>query len=208
MKKLMFGAAFAVLATSIPAAVPAQRVPDASIVVVDRGRIYRECAACVTAQAQLQALGTQANTRAQQLGQPIQIEMQSIQQAAQAAEAQQGAARTTAEAAVRARIQALQTRQNTANQEIQNLEQNLQLTQAHVIKQISDQLEPIVRQVMQARNANLALDVSSTIGHAPALNVTNDVMARLNQVLTTISVTPMPQPATGQAPQQQQPQGR
>jgi len=203
MTKLLFGTALAVLAAAIPASAPAQRAPAAVIVVVDTDRVYRECNACRTAQQQLQTQVTQAQQRAQTLGQPIQTEAQSIQQAATAARNQQGAARTQAETALNQRVQALQTRQNTANQELARLEQNIQSTRANVVRQINAQLNPAITQVMNARGANVALDVNATLARGPALDVTNDVLAALNRTLTTISVTPLPQQQ-----QQQRPQGR
>jgi Skp family chaperone for outer membrane proteins len=205
MNKLLIGTALTVLAAAVPAVAPAQRAPAAAIVVVDTDRIYRECTACRTAQTQLQAQVTQAQQRAQTLGQPIQTEAQSIQTAAQAARNQQGAARTQAETALNQRVQALQTRQNTANQELARLEQNIQSTRANVVRQINERLNPVVNQVMTARGANLALDVNATLARSQALDVTNDVLAALNQQLTTISVTPLPQQ---QQQQQQRPQGR
>ena len=41
---------------------------------------------------------------------------------------------------------------------------------------------------------------------APTIDVTNDVLAQLNQQLPSVSVTPLP--AQAQQPAQQQPQGR
>ena len=199
-------AALATAALSTASAAPAQRIGGAVVAVVDTGRILRECTACVAATSQLQTQITALQQRAQQLGQPIQTEDQSIRQAAEALRAQQaGAARTQAETALEARIRALQTQQNTANQEIQRSEQNIQSTRAHVAQQINTRLDPIISEVMTARGANLAVDTAATLGHAPSLDITNDVLARLNQQLPSVSVTPLPQQA---APAQQQPQGR
>ncbi len=135
------------------------------------------------------------------MGQPIQSEGQSIEQAARAAANQQGAARTTAETSLQQRVNALQAKQNAANQELQRLEQNIQSSQANVVRQINVRLNPIITQVMNARGANLALDTEATLARSPALDVTNEVLAALNQQLPSVSVTPLPQ-------QQQQPAGR
>jgi hypothetical protein len=55
---------------------------------------------------------------------------------------------------------------------------------------------------MTARGANLAVDRGATLAAAPALDITSEVLAQLNQQLPSVSVTPLPQA------QQQQPQGR
>ena len=203
MNKLAFGAAFAALSVALPGIAQAQRTPGAVIVVVDTDRIFRECTACRAAQTQLQGMVTSARTRAQQLGQPLQTEAQSIEQAAAALRNQTGAARTAAETALNTRVQQFQTRQTTAQQEVARLEQNVQSTQANVLRQINEKLNPIFGQVMTAHNANIALDVNATLARSNALDVTNEVLAALNTALPTVSVTPLPQ-----APAQQQPQGR
>lgn len=197
MNKFIFGAALGALALGVPAAAPAQKAPGAVVVVVDTDRVFRECTACRAAQTQLQTQITSAQQRAQQLGQPIQTEAQSIEQAAAAVRNQQGAARTAAETALQTRLQALQTRQTSANQELQRLEQTIQSTRAHVMQQISTRLNPIINQVMTQRGANLAVDSGATLAHASALNVTDAVLAQLNQQLPSVSVTPLPQ---GQQP--------
>ncbi|MEA2998583.1 MAG: outer membrane protein [Sphingomonadales bacterium] len=203
MNKFLFGAAIAAATLAVPAS--AQRAPQASIIVVDTGRVFSECIACRAASAQLQTMVQQGNARAQQLGQGIQIEGQSIQQAAQAASTQPvGPARTATENGLRQRAQALDARQTSANQEIQRLEQNLQSTRANVARQLNERLNPIYTTVMNAHGANLVLDTDATLNHAPALDVTNEVLAALNAAVPSVSVTPLPQ----QAPNPAQPQGR
>lgn len=197
MKKLILATAAA--AALVPAAAPAQRINPAVVAVVDTQRIFAECTACIAANTQLQAQLTQLRTRAQTLGQPLQTEAQSIQQAVNALNGKQP------DAALQQRITSLQTRQNTANQEIQQGEQNLRSTQAHVAQQISQRLNPIINTVMQSRGATLVLDKGNTLAVSPSLEVTNDVLAQLNQQLPSVSVTPLPQQ---QAPAQQQPTGR
>jgi len=197
MKKILFGAVVA-LSLAAPTAAPAQRVAPAQIVVVDTDRIYRECTACRAAQTQLQTLGTQLQQRAQALGQPIETELQSIQQAAEAARNQSGAARTTAEQQLQQRAQRLEQQRSSAQQEVARMENNIRSTQAHVIQQINQRLNPIINQVMTQRGANLAVDVNATLAHNATLNVTDAVLAALNQQLPSVQVTPLPQ-------QQQQP---
>jgi Skp family chaperone for outer membrane proteins len=102
-----------------------------------------------------------------------------------------------------ARIQALQTKQNTANQELTGREQTIRSTQQHVQQQIGTRLGPIINTVMTSRGAALVVDRSATLAVSPTLDITNDVLAQLNQQLPSVSVTPLP---AGQ--QQQQPQGR
>lgn len=206
MQKYAFGAAIAALSLALPSAAQAQRAPNAVVVVVDTERVYRECAACVAAQAQIQTLVTNARNRALEIGQPLQTEAQSIQEAAAALRNQSGAARTAAETALNTRAQAFQQSQTAAQQEVARLEQNVQSTQANVVRQINERLTPVINQVMTARNANLAVDIGATLAHAAGINVTDQVLAQLNAALPSVSVTPLPQPAAPAQPAAAQPQ--
>lgn len=196
MKKFVFGAAFAALAIAVPASAPAQRLGAAVIAVIDTARIFRECNACRTAQTQLQQQVDQARQRQQQLSQPIQTEGQSLENSLKALNGK------APDAALQGRIQAFQARQNTANQELQNRQVTIQRNQQYVAQQINTKLDPIIKSVMQSRGANIAVDVQATLATSPSIDVTNDVLAQLNQQLTSINVTAPAAPANAQ------PQGR
>lgn len=193
MTKLFFGSALAALALAIPAAATAQRIGGAIIAVVDTDRISRECTACRAAATQLQTQGNTLRTRAQTLQQQLTTQGQPIQTAV-AALGPNG----RPDAALQARITAFQTAQNNANQELERARVNLQSTQAHVQQQLNTRLLPIINTVMVARGANVAVDRGATLASAPALDITNEVLAQLNQQLPTVSVTPLPQQAQPQ----------
>jgi outer membrane protein len=205
MKKIILGATFSALALGVPGIAHAQKVPAAVVVVVDTDRVYRECTACVSAQTQLQALVTSSRNRAQELGQPLQTERQSLEEAAQALRNQTGSARTSGETALNTRLQAFQQKQTAAQQELAQLEQNIQSTQANVLRQINERLNPVISQVMSARGANVALDTNATLARGANLDVTNQVLAQLNAALPSVSVTPLPAPAAAPAATQPQP---
>jgi len=197
MTKLYFGAALAALAATIPAAAPAQRLSPAVIAVVDVGRVSTECTACRAAATQLQTQAQQLQQRAQTLQQQLQTEGQPIQTAVNALNGKQP------DAALQQRITAYQTKQNSARQELGQSEERLQSTQLHVNRQISERLRPILNTVLQQRGATVILDKGSTLASGANVDVTNDVLAQLNQQLPSVSVTPLPQQQT-----QQQPTGR
>lgn len=202
MTKYLLGAATAALLLAMPGAASAQRAPAATIVVVDTERLLSECTACRAAATQLQGMIAAGQQRAQQLSAPIQAEQQSIQTAAQAAANQPlGAARTATETSLRQRYQALQGRQDAANQELQRLDQNIQSSRANVARQLNERLAPIYTQVMNAHGANLLVEQAATLAHAPALDVTNEVLTALNAAAPSVSVTPLPAPPPGTQPQ-------
>jgi outer membrane protein len=207
MNKLLLGTAAAVLAFT-PFAAIAQRATPALIVIVDTDTIFRTCTACVAAQGQLQGMITALQQQQQTLSAPIQSEAQSIEAAATAARNLTGAARTSAEAAIQTRLGALQTRQNQANQTLQRQEANIRSSQANVSQQLSARLDPIVRQVMSARGANIVMPKGATLAASDALDVTSEVLAALNQQLPSVTVAPLPQSANPAQPQPPRPQGR
>jgi outer membrane protein len=207
MNKLLLGAAAAALSLT-PVAASAQRATGALILIVDTDTIFRTCTACVAAQGQLQGMITALQQQQQALSAPIQAEATALQTAAQAAQAMPaGAARTAAEASLRTRAAALETRQNQANQTLQRQEQNIRSSQANVSQQLSARLDPIVRQVMTARGANIVLPKAATLAASDALEVTTEVLAALNQQLPAVTVAPLPA-AAGTTPPATRPQGR
>jgi outer membrane protein len=195
MKIILTIAALAASALAIPSTALAQRAPAAVIVVVDSERIYSDCTACRTARTQLQTRVTALQTRQQTLANQLRPEGQAIQTAVQALNGR------TPDAALRARAEAFQKKQEDANQELARSQQNLQSIQANIVRQINARLNPVINQVMAARGANIALDVDATLAHSQTVNVTAEVLAGLNRALPSVSLTPLPQ-------QQQQPQGR
>jgi Skp family chaperone for outer membrane proteins len=191
----MLSAAAAALA--IPAAASAQRAPAAVIVLVDTSKVYNDCNACKTAQAQFQAQATAAQNRQKTLAAQLQPEHEAIQKAIDALAGKQP------DAALRTRVENYQKKSEDAQQEIARAEQNLQSIRANIIRQIDVKFGPAVSQVMAQQGANIALDMDGTIAHGPGTDVTAAVLAALNSTLSSISVTPLPQQQ-----QQQQPQGR
>ncbi|MBA2466602.1 MAG: OmpH family outer membrane protein [Sphingomonas sp.] len=182
------------LATVAPTAALAQQAPPAVVVVVDGSRIYRDCTACKTAQTQLQARVTALTTRQRTLSNQLRTESQPIEAAVRALNGAQP------DAALRTRITAFQTKQDQANQELQRSQENLQSIQANVLRQINARFNPVMTQVMTARGANIAVDVSNTLAHSGTVDVTAAVLAGLNAALTSVTLTPLPANAQQQPP--------
>ena len=199
------------VAAAIVAAIPTgaiaqQRVPAAVVAVVDTNRVLRECTACVSATAALQAQDTNFQQRRQALLSPLQAEEQALEAEVARIQGLSGAARTAAENAARPRLEAFNQRRQTAAQELQTLQQNFESTRVHVGVQLNRALEPIYNTVMANRGANLIISTDARLGNSPTLDVTNDVLAQLNRSLPAVSITPMPQQAPPAQPAQPQPQ--
>lgn len=173
----------------------AQRVPAASVAVVDLDRVGRECTACRTAAATLQSQITAFTTRRQTLTTQLQPERTSLQTAVTALRGKEP------DAALRTRIQAFQQREATAAQELERQQNQIQRNQAYISQQINAKLIPLLQPAMERRGANVLMDSGAALRYATNLDITNDVLAALNAVLTSV-VTTAP------AQTQQTPQGR
>jgi outer membrane protein len=186
-------ALIAVSALATPAL--AQRVPAASVAVVDLERVGRDCNACKSASAALQSQVNAFNTRRQQLTTQLNPERQQLQTAVTALAGKQP------DSALTQRIQAFQQKEATAAQELERQQTQIQRNQAFISQQINAKLVPLLQPAMDRRGANVLMDTQSAIRFASTLDITNDVLAALNAALTSVSTT-------APAQTQQETQGR
>lgn len=193
MKRLLISASL-VGTVILPSVAHAQAVPAAAVAVVDLEKVSTECNACRTAIAALQAQQTALNNRRQTLAAPIEAEQKAIQAAVDALPKGK-----QPDAALKARYNALQAKQQQGSEELQRQLAQLQRNAAYVNQQIQDKLNTVYTPVMQRRGANLLVDVRATLATSQNVDVTNDVLAALNAALPSIVTT---------APAQAQPQGR
>jgi Skp family chaperone for outer membrane proteins len=187
-------AASAALALLPLAPVAAQTLSPAVIVIVDLDRIVNESAAGKAAATELQGRASALRTRAQTLQGQLQTDAQAIQQGQQN--------KTLQGPQLEQRVKAFQDKENAARAELERGENDLGRAQQYVVQQITTAANPIITQVMREKGAQIALAERATIQHSASLNITNDVLARLNTALPKVSTTPPPpqQPAAAPAP--------
>lgn len=178
--------AAALLAAAATPAI-AQQLSPAVIVIVDMDRVVNESAAGKTAGTEIQAKITSLQTRATTL----QTQLKTDADAIQAGQAN----KSLAGPALEQRAQAFGQKQQQAQQELARLEQEIGRSRQYVIQQISTAANPIITQVMRERNATVALQKEATLQHSASLEVTNDVITRLNTSTPRVSTTPPAQPA-------------
>ena len=197
MTKTLLIAAATIAAVALPSAAQAQALPAAVVAVVDIEKVTSTCNACRTAITSLKSQVTTLQNREKALGAPLQTEQKAIQAAIDALNGKEP------DAALQARVKAFQAKQQQGVAELQRSQQQLQLNQQYVNKQIADKIGPIYSQVLQKRSANLMVEIGTTLASGASLDVTNDVLTALNATLPSISTT-----APAQPQQQAQPQGR
>lgn len=184
-------AAFVLGTVSVPAV--AQQLSPPVIVIVDMDRVVNDSAAGKTAGTEIQGKITNLQTRATTL----QTQLKTDADAIQAGQAN----KSLAGPALEQRAQAFGQKQQQAQQEIARLEGDIGRSRQYVIKQISDAAQPIITQVMRERGATIALAEGATLQHSASIDVTNDVVTRLNTSLPRVSTTPPAAPAAA-APRQ------
>jgi Skp family chaperone for outer membrane proteins len=194
MKTLFVCTALAASAL-MPAAAAAQAVPAAVVAVVDLQRVTSECTACKTATAALRSQVANFQNREKALATPLETEQKAIQAAINALQGKEP------DAALQTRVRAFQTKQQSAAQEVQRLQAQIQRNQQHIQQQIAAKLGPIYQQVMQRRGANVLVETGATLATSTSVDVTSDVLTALNSALPSVQTTA---PAQAQA----QPQGR
>ena len=157
---------------------------------------------CVFFNQQLLATSTagqSVQTRMQQLATEVQGELQpyatSIQTEAQAL--QQGAATIPADQ-MNQRRQALQQRAQEAQQLQQTREDELRYTLSEQRRLISVAVEPILVALYQEKGCGILLDRESVFIMNPAMDITGDVIARLNTSTPSLTFNRMPVPAQAQ----------
>jgi Skp family chaperone for outer membrane proteins len=175
-------AAAALLAAAVPVA--AQQLAPPVIVIVDLDRIVNDSAAGKAAATELQGRANTLRTRAQALNSQLQTDAQAIQQG-QANKTLQGPQ-------LEQRVKAFQDKENAARAEVGRGEEDLARAQQYVVQQINNAAQPIITQLMREKGASVALAERATIQHSASLNITNDVLARLNTQLPKVSTTPPP----------------
>ena len=191
MKTMLKTAALAAgLALAAPLA--AQTLPPAVIVVVDMDRVFNTSAAGKTAQGELKTRLEGIQTRLQTLRTQLTTEQQTLVKSRPTAA---GPALTAWETKARD----LQTRSEAAEKELGQRDRDFQASRQNVLRQLNDGPQPIISAIMRERGASIALAEGATLQHTAAIDVTTDVIARLDKSLPRVSTAtpaaPAPAPA-------------
>lgn len=187
MMKMMKVAAAALLLSVSAAPVMAQQLSPAVIVLVDMDRIVNESAAGKQASTELQTKISGLQSRASSLQTQLKTDADAIQQGQ--------ANNSLAGAQLEQRARAFQAKQQAAQQELGRLENDVQRSRQYVIQQIDTAAQPIITQIMRERGASIVLAEGATVQHSASLDITTDVITRLNTSLPRVSTTPPAAPA-------------
>jgi Skp family chaperone for outer membrane proteins len=84
----------------------------------------------------------------------------------------------------------LQTRQQAAQRELQGLYTPIGRAQAYAEEQVVAKLDPALKAAMNAKRVGLVLQPQATVSYQPVADITNDVIAQLNLLVTQVGIVP------------------
>ncbi len=152
--------------------------PATKIATVDRQAILRLSAVGKDIMMQVEALSKQAegDFRAQQQG--LQMEAQNVQQQT-----------ALLSADVKAQKQKdLQAKEQAFQRRVGDRQNQLQQALVNAQTQVEQTLTPILKELMSQRGANVLLDRGAVVYASGEIDITNDVIQRLDQALPHVKV--------------------
>ncbi len=190
MKSLVLGAAVLASAASLATAGHGQgrnATPPAPVVATaDVDGAVQQSAAFTIAVTQIQTTYAPQIANRTVRAQVLQAELQVLGTAAQAEQA-----RTPQNvAALQAAITAYRTRQEAAQQELQELSQPIDLAVTYVREQITLQLSDAVRAATAARGISVLLNNEAIVWRADGSDLTPAIVAELNRLVPNVQIVP------------------
>ncbi len=156
-----------------------------TILVVDQNRVLKTSEVGQHVKRQIESIGAQMEAELQAQVTPMLTERDSL--AAELKGMSADALRTRTD--LQQRAQSLQEKDNKAKLEASYKQKELQITEQKAIAQINQRLSTILETMVAERGADLILDRSLVIYSAKTVDITEDVISRLNSQLKTVAVT-------------------
>src|SRR5690606_13665758 len=173
-------------------AAPAASAARSSYLVVDLNRVVRESAALKAAQPTLDAKRNALENKLKTYQSQLEADAKALQQ-----QAESGIA---APDVLQAKQRELQQKAQKADEDVANLRSDYARTENHVVDQILEGSRPVINQIIQERGATLVLNREAVVFANTSIDITGDVIARMQKSLPTVSTTPpAPQTAAQQA---------
>ena len=177
---LLLAATVAAPALALPSAAQAQ------VAVANPEAAIANSKAWATAKTQIQTTYKAQIDQAEARRKAISTELQPLVTAYQTA----ANAPNANEAALRTQAQNIQTRENSANQELQRLTAPAQRAQSYVLEQISAKLKDAIDNAARARNAVVVVRPDAALSVQPSADITPAVTTELDRLVPSVNATP------------------
>lgn len=173
---------------------PGTPLPPAVIAVVNTQRILAQAKAAVSIRNQIEQMRTQAQAQITRNEEGLRAEEQEL--------ARQRS--VLAPQAFQDRERAFRTRVGQMQEQVQNLQRDLENAYNNAMVEVRQAMGPIFVEVTRTRGVNLILDNNQVVFGERSLEVTDEIIQRLDAALPTVRVQTPPGLGGGTAPAAQQ----
>jgi outer membrane protein len=179
----------ALLAAPIVSAPPAHaQAAVQNVLVVDLDQVVARSVAGRDVQSKLQGIRNQITGELQAEANGLQNDQKALGPRFQGKSPQQALEELQKDQNLAKQYQSYQQRLQAAVEKENLRNQELQVTRDRAINQVLQAADPIVQELLTQRGALIVLERGSVYKMQPAVDITNDVIARLDQRLKTVSV--------------------
>lgn len=198
LQHLLAAAALGLAALAAPALAFAE-----DVLVVDLSRVYRDSLAGKDAQTKLRTIGGTVNTELKADADGVVAEQQKLGPLKDKSdeEAQQILA---GDPSLQQAYQAFVTKAQALEQKKQLRQRELQATEQRAVDAVLKGTEPILNDLLTERKALVVLERNNVAVAAPSVDITQDVITRLDVRLKAVPVTKVDLEAEARAEQQRQ----
>lgn len=165
-----------------------------TIIVLDDAQVFQDSRAGKDIQTKLRNIETQINNELDPSRRALETLAQSIQPKLQGKTPEE----IGADAALVAELNRFQQQRQEFAQKQQVVSQEFALTQQQALVDFTNAVEPIIMEVMQERNAQIVMEKGMALFTADSIDVTADIVAKLDQRTPAIAVTRRRVPAQPQ----------
>ncbi|MEL6831222.1 MAG: OmpH family outer membrane protein [Pseudomonadota bacterium] len=177
-------AALSLTAMSAVAAAPVAAAQAAKVVVIDQARIMRDSAAGQDIRSKVQTIEQAMESELQPQASAIQTEQQSLTPRLEGKNVEDLRADPTLAAEVNAFVG--KTQQFETVRQVRSAE--LQLTERKAWSDFFAALRPVLREVVEEQGADIVLDRQEVVYAGPTVDITADVITKLDVATPSISV--------------------
>jgi len=183
LKKLLL--AFAFLISGAAIAAPAAVAQGTNVVAIDEVRILRDSKAGKDMATKLDSIETQMNNELNPTRATLQTEGKALDAKLNGKTREQ----VNADAALVSELNNYQAKANTFAATAQKYSKDFSYTERVALSGFNKALEPVLLQVIQEKNAQMVVSKSSVVYSADSIDVTADVIKKLDAATPTLTVT-------------------
>lgn len=165
-----------------------------SVLVVDQARVMRESNVGKHIASQLKSIGSQMDSEKRALEAPMKSEATSLEASVKGLTREQVAQRPD----LKTRAEALAKKQGEYQVEMAYKQRELAITEQKAVAKVNETLSKVLEEIVKERGATLMVDRSMVMYAGPTVDVTDDVIRRMNTRMSTVSVVRERLPRTQQ----------